>query len=150
MINIKLKRGLNNEDGKGVGDDQFCFSHGSLRSCDVSLRQTGSVVFMAYGPGNEPCADFDAIRNRRLGNLTSDQHQLVEKTLEYWVSGFYTAWNYFSSDTFDISGGMKYGAILEQLEKYCERNPDKKLVEAAIVVGHALHSTRSKVAPRGK
>ena len=107
-------------------------------------------MFMAYGPGNEPCADFDAIRGRRLKDLTPEQHRLVESTLEYWLSGFYTAWNYFSSDTFDITGERKYEVILEQVERYCERHPDKKLVDAAVVVGHALHSTRSREASSGK
>lgn len=105
-------------------------------------------IFMAYGPANEPCADFDAIRDGRAAELSPQQQRMVEDTLKYWLSGFYTAWNYFSSDTFDISGGKKYDVMLEQLEKYCERNPDKKLVDAAIVVGHALHGTRVKNAPK--
>ncbi len=107
-------------------------------------------MFMAYGPGNEPCSNFDAIRDRRLGNLSANQHQLVEDAVEYWLSGFYTSWNYFSSDTFDVSGGIKYAAVLQQMENYCERNPKKKIVDAAIVVGHAMHTTRSKSAPTKK
>lgn len=107
-------------------------------------------MFMAYGPGNEPCSDFDAIRDGRLGNLTANQHQLVKNAIEYWISGFYTSWNYFSSDTFDVSGGIKYDAVLQQIENYCERNPKKKIVDAAIVVGHAMHATRSKAAPKKK
>lgn len=110
----------------------------------------GKGMFMAYGPGNEPCSEFDALRDRRLENLTSKQQDMVEDTVEYWLSGFYTAWNYFSGETFDIRGGVKYDAVLEQVEKYCERNPQKKLVDAAVVVGHALHSTRSKAAPKGE
>ncbi|MDH3445601.1 MAG: hypothetical protein OEN50_16865 [Deltaproteobacteria bacterium] len=107
-------------------------------------------MFMAYGPGNEPCSEFDALRDRRLENLTSKQQDMVEDTVEYWLSGFYTAWNYFSGETFDVSGGIKYDAVMEQVEKYCERHPKKKLVDAAIVVGHALHSTRTKAAPQNK
>lgn len=107
-------------------------------------------MFLAYGPGNQPCTKFDAIRNKRLENLTPDENQLIEEALQYWLSGFYTAWNYFSSDTFDISGGIKYRAVVEQLEKYCERNPKKKIVDAAIVVGHALHPMRLKEPPKSK
>lgn len=105
--------------------------------------------FVAFGPGNEPCREFDQLRDRKLSDLSSEQQELIEDAVQYWMSGFYTAWNYFAGDTYDILGRTKFADVVAQLERFCERNPDKKLVQAAIIVGHALQPTSLKE-PRSK
>ena len=106
--------------------------------------------FRAYGPAHEPCTEFNALRDRKLEGYTMEQQDAIELAVDYWISGWATAWNYFSKDTYDITGGYRFNDLVEQIEKYCERNPTAKLMDAVIVVGYALVPWRLRKEPVAK
>lgn len=106
--------------------------------------------FRAFGPANEPCSELNTLRDRTLPGHTLEQQEAIEDVVEYWISGWATAWNYLSTDTYDITGGYRFDDLVEQVAKFCERNPDKKLINAVIIVGHAIHPWRLKEEPAAK
>ena len=129
---------------------------GTLLVSLVGLGATGVSAydenrkFRAYGPAHEPCSEFDALRDRRLPGYTKEQHEAIEVAIDYWISGWATAWNYFSKDTYDMTGGYNFNDLVEQIEKYCERNPNEKLMDAVIIVSYALVPWRTKKEPMAK
>jgi len=129
---------------------------GIVMLCVVTLGATGVAAydangkFRAFGPGHHPCSEFNALRDRTLAGRSLAEHEAIENAVEYWISGWATAWNYFSKDTYDMTGGYKFDDLVEQIEKYCERNPDKKLISAVIIVGHALYPWRLEKEPMAK
>ena len=129
---------------------------GILMLCVITLGVSGVSAydadgnFRAFGPANEPCSEFNALRDRALPGRTMEEHEAIENAVDYWISGWATAWNYLSSETYDITGGYKFNDLVEQVEKFCERHPNKKLVNAVNIVGHALYPWRSKKQPMAK
>ena len=53
-------------------------------------------------------------------------------------------------DTYDIQGEYTNQQIWDWLENYCEKNPDKKLVDATVILVQALHPKRTQEEPAKK
>ena len=106
--------------------------------------------FKAYNPGLEPCSEIDAMLDRRMKGYTTEQQADYEQIVRYWLAGFGTAWNYIMLDTYDIQGKYTDQQIWDWLENYCEKNPDKKLVDATIILVQALHPNRTRKEPAKK
>lgn len=129
---------------------------GSLMLCVIALGVRSVAAydangrFRAFGPANEPCSEFNSLRDRALPGRTMEEHEAIETAVDYWISGWVTAWNYLSTETYDITGGYRFEDLVEQVEKFCERHPDKKLINAVNIVGHALYPWRLKKQPMAK
>ncbi len=106
--------------------------------------------FKAYNPGLEPCSEIDAMLDRRMKGYTVQQQADYEQIVRYWLAGFGTAWNYFMPDTYDIQGEYTTQQIWDWIENYCEKNPDKKLVDATVILVQALHPKRTQEEPAKK
>jgi len=103
--------------------------------------------FKAYNPGLEPCSEIDEMLDRKMKGFTNEQQADYEQLVRYWLAGFGTAWNYIMTDTYDVTGHSTTQQIWDWLENYCEKNPDKKLVDAAILLVHDLHPNRIREEP---
>jgi len=106
--------------------------------------------FKAYNPGLEPCSEIDAMIDRRMKGYTTQQQADYEQIVRYWLAGFGTAWNYIMRDTYDILGKYTDQQLWDWLENYCEKNPDKKLVDATVILVQALHPNRTREEPAKK
>jgi hypothetical protein len=47
--------------------------------------------------------------------------------ITFWVSGYLTAYNTLSSDTYDILGSTDHKSAMLWLENYCKENPLKNM-----------------------
>lgn len=100
--------------------------------------------FKVYNPGLEPCSEIDAMLDRRMEGYTAQQQADYEQIVRYWLAGFGTAWNYIMPDTYDIQGEYTTQQIWDWLENYCEKNPDKKLVDATVILVQVLYPNRTR------
>ena len=129
---------------------------GTLMLCILTLGAAGVSAydaegrFRAFGPANESCSDYKALRDRKLPGHSMAEQEAIDNAVEYWISGWVTTWNYVFKDTYDVTGGYKFDDVVEQIEKFCERSPNKKLIDALIIVTRALYPYRLKHEPAMK
>ena len=103
--------------------------------------------FKAYNPGLEPCSEIHQMLNRKMKGFTAEQQADYEQIVRYWLAGFGTAWNYIMQDTYDLAGNKTREQIWEWIDNFCQKNPDSKLVDAAIFLVHDLHPNRIREEP---
>ncbi len=90
--------------------------------------------FAVKGQGLTTCADFvKAVKDRDM-----------EKIAGYvgWVSGFITASNQHTPQTFDLTPWQNVRTLTAALANYCDNNADTRFAAAAVRLGASLHRDR--------
>jgi len=93
---------------------------------------------------------------RGLGTHTCSKYleasnQDEKETAEYanWLTGFFTAYNWLEPDTYDIAPSSQYkqAGLLNFLDLYCGKNPEKRVIDAAMAFVKAIYDKRDKAGP---
>ena len=106
--------------------------------------------YFALGVGSRSCADHLKVSEKRLENFTPEQYEIADVIIEHWVAGFFTAHNFYVTDTFDVVGTVSIDQLQERIDKYCRANPNSRVAEAMIAIAHELHKNRIRVDPSSK
>lgn len=81
--------------------------------------QSGAVE----GAGSQPCSALIA---------AGKENQQLYVAYGSWLSGFMSASNAYESETFDLTPWQSPDVSLAQVAKFCEANPQSRVVEAAV------------------
>ena len=103
--------------------------------------------YFALGVGSRSCGDHLKFSEKRLENFTPEQWDIADVIIEHWVAGFFTAHNFYVTDTFDVVGTVTIDQLQERIDKYCRANPDKRVAEAVTAIAQELHANRIKFDP---
>jgi len=120
----------------------------------------GAVVFFfsaSLAAQNGSCADAKRqFSVRGLGTQTCSEYLDASKQNENagaqyanWLTGFFTAYNWLQPDTYDVvpSSQYKQTGLLSFLDLYCETNPDKRVIDAALALVKVNYEKRDKRKP---
>jgi hypothetical protein len=94
--------------------------------------------FSVRGLGTTSCSVYLESRDNGAGESEPFAH---------WFTGFLTAYNWLQPDTFDISAQYKSAGLLIWLDYYCGRNPENKIIDAALTFVSTIHDQRLKAEP---
>jgi len=114
-------------------------------STTLALDSNGR--YYALGIGSRSCGDYIKFREKRLENLTPEQYEIADVIVEHWVAGFFTAHNFYVTDTFDVVGTVTIDQLQERIDKYCRTNPNSRVAEAVTAIAQELHANRIKFDP---
>ena len=64
-----------------------------------------------------------------------------------WLNGYFSAYNQFVLDTYDVTAGKSLEELETGLEHYCQANPEHTISFAAIAVASSLDPARIRVNP---
>jgi len=103
--------------------------------------------YLALGVGSRSCEDHLKVSEKRLENFTAEQYEIADVIIEHWVAGFFTAHNFYVTDTFDVVGTVTIDQLQERIDKYCRANPNKRVAEAMVAIAQELHANRIKFDP---
>ena len=103
--------------------------------------------YFALGVGSRSCSDHLKFSEKRLENFTPEQWDIADVIIEHWVAGFFTAHNFYVTDTFDVVGTVTIDQLQERIDKYCRANPNKRVAEAVTAIAQELHANRIKFDP---
>ncbi len=103
--------------------------------------------YFALGAGSRPCSDFIKFREKRLENFTPEQYDVTDVIVEHWVAGYFTAHNFYVTDTYDVVGTVTMDQIEDRIEKYCRANPNHRVAEAVAAIAQELHTNRIRLDP---
>jgi len=85
------------------------------------------------------------------GKYLEASNQDEKETAEYanWLTGFFTAYNWLEPDTYDIAPSSQYkqAGLLNFLDLYCGKNPEKRVIDAATAFVKAIYDKREKTGP---
>ena len=112
-----------------------------------SLAIDSNGRYFALGVGSRLCSDHLKFAEKRLENFTPEHYEIADVIIEHWVAGFFTAHNFYVTDTFDVVGTVTIDQLQERIEKYCRANPNSRVAEAMVVIAHELHANRIKFDP---
>ncbi len=88
------------------------------------------------------CGQYVAARDEgRRGNHRQ------ENIFSVWISGYRTAYNAQTPDTWEIAGQTDTESMLLWLENYCKRNPLESFAGAMDLLTNELHPKRIRKAP---
>jgi len=114
----------------------------------------GNNRYFAYGVGQRSCADYLKFRERTLETLESHErytkdelYEIVDKIIEHWIAGFFTAHDFYVSDTYNVVGKTTMDQVKARLENLCRANPRQYFAEAVVTVAYELHPQRVKADP---
>jgi len=99
-----------------------------------SIDKNGNYHFY----GNASCGEW--VLMRREKSATIDQLRMVS-----WISGYITAFNSITSDTFNIAGDTGLATIFLWLDNYCQANPLMKLTDGLLVLTIELWPNRKVI-----
>ena len=103
--------------------------------------------YFALGVGSRSCSDHLKFSEKRLENFTPEQWDIADVIIEHWVAGFFTAHNFYVTDTFDVVGTVTIDQLQERIDKYCRANPNSRVAEAVTAIAQELHANRIKFDP---
>jgi hypothetical protein len=93
--------------------------------------------YFIMGPGKSACAEFVGAKAKGTDHLYAS-----------WVTGYLTAINQQSADTYSVTGNVTGDQIMKGLEDYCQKNPDRLFAVAAEALAQALAPQRLRSAPQ--
>jgi len=95
-------------------------------------------VFGVRGVGTATCSRYLEVRN-----LNNDESQAYV----HWLTGFLTAYNWQTPDTYDIAPTSQYNSngLLRFMDLYCGQSPRKRIIDAAMSFVNAIHEKRVRV-----
>jgi hypothetical protein len=91
-----------------------------------------------------------------LNNTTCGQYMEERKNTKsvayaqtaYWVSGYISAYNRWTPDTYNILAGSDIHSVMQWLENYCRTNPMKNLANGMDDLMVELHPRRLREGKR--
>jgi hypothetical protein len=112
-----------------------------------TLAMDSNGRYYALGVGSRSCGDYIRFREKRLENLTPEQYEIADVIVEHWMAGYFTAHNFYVTDTYDVVGTVTMDQLEERIEKHCRANPNSRVAEAVAAVAQELHTNRIRVDP---
>lgn len=92
-----------------------------------------SMKFAVDGGGGAPCKAF----------LESEQsNSPTSVAFAGWIDGYFSAFNQFNQDTYDVTPWQSGSLLRAMLKQYCRKNPDRLFGEAVATLGAALRRDR--------
>jgi len=106
---------------------------------ETAAAADSEEAYAVWGDGNLSCHKYNKARAASGPEL--------EKIKSY-VTGYLTAYNAFTPDTYDIAGGTKIDEIIGSLDDYCDTKQVESLESALhhYVQGHV--EKRARTSPR--
>jgi hypothetical protein len=111
----------------------------------------GKGHYFAYGLGQKTCVDYIKFREKKLEALegheryTKDElYVIVDKVVEHWIAGFFTAHDLYVADTYDVVGKTTMEEVKVRLEQICRSNTKQYFSEAVVTLAQELHPKRVK------
>jgi hypothetical protein len=95
--------------------------------------------YMVVGMGAKSCGSFiEASRNNS---------KTTYLRFETWLTGYLSAYNRDTSQTYDIRGGSDLDGINVWLENYCRANPLETYIDAVYQLTYIMYPNRIKFGP---
>lgn len=95
--------------------------------------------YAVFGPGGKTCKSF--ILALELDGKYYDEYEL-------WLLGYFSAYNQYTPNTYNILGIRRLDQIISWLEQYCQKNLNEFFVTAAAVLLKNMHDTRRNLSPK--
>ncbi len=95
--------------------------------------------YASYGPGGISCSKFV--------ELVRDRQDISYADSTYWVSGYLTAVNMYTTNS-NVLGTTDFGGAMLWIEKYCHNNPLELFSVAVHALVKALYPTGTTEAPK--
>jgi len=96
----------------------------------------GDLALYAWGCDKYSAALSSQEKSRGIGNIA----------MRNWVSGYITAYNTWTPDTYDILGSSNVEDAMKWLENWCKANPTKGTPEGMSRLVEELYLRRHRVA----
>jgi len=103
--------------------------------------------YFALGAGSRPCTDYTKFREKRLEKFTPEQYDTADVIVEHWIAGYFTAHNFYVTDTYDVVGTVTIDQIEDRVETYCRANPNNRVAEGVAAIAQQLHANRIRLDP---
>ncbi|WP_312151955.1 hypothetical protein [Pseudomonas sp.] len=109
-----------------------------VASYTSAASKDGSFAVLQLG--NDSCGSFTAAAQKGTHqNNWADWNRYAS-----YAFGYFTGINNYFPDTTNILGGTDYEGAMANIEKYCQENPLKKLIDALDKTAADLYSSRKK------
>lgn len=92
-------------------------------------------IYWIYGVGRQTCETY--LEARQNGGFS-------EISYKNWMSGYLTASNRSSDDTYNLLGATDFQGALLWIDKYCKKYPDNTIYMAMANMTAVHYSTRRK------
>ena len=99
----------------------------------------GNGKYTSYGPGGISCGKFV--------ELTRDRQDISYADSTYWVSGYLTAVNMYTTNS-NVLGMTDFGGAMLWIENYCHNNPLELFSVAVHALVKALYPKGTTEAPK--
>ena len=122
----------------------FCMKLIKVLVVGLLVMPTGSYGmdsnnrYVTRGIGGRSCEEY----NQTWENLSS------RSRFWNWVSGYVTAYNRWTPNTYDIMGKRDIDSLRGWLDNYCKENPHKSFDDAVGALMSELHPKRLKEEPQ--
>jgi hypothetical protein len=110
-----------------------------------TLAMDSNGRYFALGAGSRFCEDYIKFREKRLENLTLEQYEMARVIVEHWMAGYFTAHNFYVTDTYDVVGTVTMEQLKDRIEKFCRSNPSNRIAEGVAAIAQELHTNRIKL-----
>jgi|SRR5262249_9456992 len=96
--------------------------------------------YSVRGLGTHACSEY-------LNASNQDENAAAQYA--DWLTGFFTAYNWLEPDTYDIAPASQYkqAGLLNFLNLYCEKNPEKRVIDGAVAFVNAVYDKRDRAGP---
>lgn len=94
--------------------------------------------YAVFGVGGKTCKVFN--RAIKLGGKPYKQY-------EAWLFGYFSAYNQYTPNTYNILGAKRLDQILAWLNDYCKKHPQEFFVTASALLLANLHDSRRNLSP---
>jgi hypothetical protein len=101
----------------------------------------------ALASARSEAADKDArFSVRGLGTTSCTKYLDAAESEEFvhWITGFLTAYNWLTPDTYDIAPQYNANGLKRFMDLYCGQNPKRRIIEAALAFVSAIHEKRAR------
>ncbi len=99
----------------------------------------GSGRFAVKGAGVASCGNFVDLRAEKSKTIF---------VFVGWLQGYLSAFNQFTGDTYDVVSWERTEILLRAIERYCEKNRDRKFYAAVAGLANSLMPDRLKTASK--
>ena len=110
-----------------------------------TLAMDSNGRYFALGAGSRSCGDYIKFREKRLENFTPEQYEIAGVIVEHWMAGYFTAHNFYVTDTYDVVGTVTMEQLKDRIEKFCRSNPNSRIAEGVAAIALELHANRIRL-----
>ncbi len=95
--------------------------------------------YAVFGVGGKTCKSFS--RAIELGGRPYKEY-------ESWLFGYFSAYNQYTPNTYNILGARRMDQIITWLETQCKQYPNQFFVTAAAILLRNMYETRRNFSPK--